>query len=504
MRLVPVLASALCLPACADNALGVYNTPPSASITSPAGGEQLGSGELVEFVAVARDSQDPGDALQVSWVSDVDGPLDETPPDADGDVYFATSSLGPGEHAITLTVVDTNGESATDVVSISVGQGSSTEGAPTVILIGPADGETVVGTEGVTVVGTVTDDEQAWDSLETVISSSRDGNIWVGSPDSNGTVSVSELILSEGDHVLRLTAQDGDGLTSYDEVGISVLADGRPSAEITAPSPGLYFSTETVLFEGLVSDYETDTELLEVSWDSDLQGNLALSNPDSSGYSAVGATLLEGTHVVTLSVLDEDAKEGSDSVTLQVIHPDDYDADGDGWTPGEGDCDDADNTVSPGEVDVCDDTDNDCNGYVNDPFWDAYEQNDSSASYYDLGEVDDSLWSGEQVTLSGLTLHEDDDDDWFRWDADDDWYDNVSIQVTVTGLPASGSYVAELLMEDGGSWDVKDSDSGSGKFVLSYEGDIFDTGEDDWAIRVYANTWPKGSCSTTYSIKIES
>ena len=48
------------------------------------------------------------------------------------------------------------------------------------------------------------------------------------------------------------------------------------------------------------------------------------------------------------------------------------------------------------------------------------------------GEVDDGfLWAGDEITISGMTLHEAGDDDWFRWDADDEWYDNVSITVTV-------------------------------------------------------------------------
>jgi hypothetical protein len=41
----------------------------------------------------------------------------------------------------------------------------------------------------------------------------------------------------------------------------------------------------------------------------------------------------------------------------------DADCDGDGWTPAEGDCDDADRTVRPGRDEVCDDgVDNNCDG----------------------------------------------------------------------------------------------------------------------------------------------
>lgn len=41
------------------------------------------------------------------------------------------------------------------------------------------------------------------------------------------------------------------------------------------------------------------------------------------------------------------------------------DRDEDGWTVGEGDCDDENEDVNPGRVEVCfDDLDNDCNGFV--------------------------------------------------------------------------------------------------------------------------------------------
>ncbi len=44
------------------------------------------------------------------------------------------------------------------------------------------------------------------------------------------------------------------------------------------------------------------------------------------------------------------------------------DADGDGWSEVEGDCDDLDREVYPGATDVCDGKDNDCNDLIDDPY----------------------------------------------------------------------------------------------------------------------------------------
>ncbi|MBN2798728.1 MAG: VCBS repeat-containing protein [Deltaproteobacteria bacterium] len=47
---------------------------------------------------------------------------------------------------------------------------------------------------------------------------------------------------------------------------------------------------------------------------------------------------------------------------LDEGHSPDSDADGDGWSPREGDCDDGDSRVFPGAIEICDGQDNDCDG----------------------------------------------------------------------------------------------------------------------------------------------
>ena len=501
MRLQSVLPFLLLI-ACQDNSLGVYNTPPSAAILSPVGGEQYAPGDLIELRGVVKDSQDASTDLLLSWSSSMDGVLGEDPADANGDAYLAVSELSSGIQVITLTVIDSNGESASAAVDFSVDYGASSEGAPTVILIGPADGAELSAADEITVVGTATDDEQTWDSLEVTVSSSLDGNIWVGNPESNGTVSVAGLDLSVGTHTLRLTAEDEDGHTAYDESTFTVLEDGRPTANIVEPVKGTYFNTDTLNLEGVVSDTETDAEDLLVTWSSDVDGVLLSGAPDSSGYTAGGVHLSDGTHLLTLSVVDGEAKEGTDSVLVTVVDPLDWDDDGDGWTENQGDCDDDDATVSPGEAEICDDVDNNCDGYVNEDWWDAQEENDTAATAYDLGEISNEFWVSGTGSAT-FTLHSEDDVDYFAFQAFDlIIFDNVELDITVTGLPAAGNFVATLYENDGGSWSNAASTSGSAKLLLSHSGDLWSSEDDNWLLVISSSSWPANSCSSTYTVTI--
>ncbi|MFT5458140.1 MAG: hypothetical protein ACI9K2_004645, partial [Myxococcota bacterium] len=471
----------LALAACENEpSLVTTDAPPSVTILAPIDGELYTVDDLVELVGVARDDG-PASELNVSWAGP-DGLLGDAPPDDQGNVYLAIPAidLGIGPTVLTLQAIDGAGQSASLAVGVTITDAAGTTptetteppepGAPTVTLTGPLDGATFVRDDEVAVIGFVADAEQAPDTLLCSLSSSAEGVFWEGSASETGTIDLLR-VFDVGMHTVTLTALDNQGKVSTDSATIEVLNDGRPFAVVDAPASGdTVDAGEVVVFEGTVWDDEDDHEELTVRWESDLQGLLDESVPDSDGFVAFGGTLDAGTHVISLIVTDPDGQWASDAIVLSVDDRNGRDEDGDGYSPNDGDCDDADPALNPGAVDACNLLDEDCSGIVNDPHADSYEPNDERGASYDLGEIDHDLGFGDSLEVSGLSLHNPDDEDWYRFYADDEIFDNVEITLQIL-VPPNGTYVIELY-EVNGAWDdpsayqLEDSVSGNGYMEL--------------------------------------
>lgn len=325
----------LLLAGCPDNKVAVYNTPPTVSVVSPVTGALFDPGVLVEFVAAVEDGQDDPDALALTWESSLDGVLSTDPADGFGNVYLATSSLSSGDHVITLTAVDTDAESASTSVAITVAPGTNTEGSPTVVLLGPTEGQTFNASDEINLIAAVTDGEDAYETLSCELIDVPDGSLWTGSPGATGSLTVP-LTLTPGTHALTLNAIDSDGNTGSASVSFTVLEDGRPVVQIDDPADGetLDLGTE-LLLRGTVSDDETAVEALTLSWSSSVDGELSTAPADSSGTASAAATLSAGIHTLTLTATDGTGLTGSDSVVVTVEDPNARDDDGDGYTENE-------------------------------------------------------------------------------------------------------------------------------------------------------------------------
>ena len=104
----------------------------------------------------------------------------------------------------------------------------------------------------ITFEGVVSDGEDTAETLTVWWESSLDGDLDVeASPNSEGAVDGSGY-LSEGEHYLRLYAEDSDGKTGSDNLTLQVgPPNSAPSCAITAPESGSSGPEgEEVLFEG--------------------------------------------------------------------------------------------------------------------------------------------------------------------------------------------------------------------------------------------------------------
>lgn len=205
---LPALSVVAVAVACGGEPTEPENTPPTASIVSPADGDAFDEGSSVTFQGSATDTEDgtlTGSSLV--WTSDLDGQL------GTGETV-ETSSLSAGDHTISLTATDSDGAAGQASISIT------TSPAPSVTISSPSDRS--IFDEGTSVTfegaaddpedGTLTGDDLVWES-------DVDGQLGTGE-------SVTASALSPGPHIVTLTASDSDGVSVSTSIGILVEAPG--------------------------------------------------------------------------------------------------------------------------------------------------------------------------------------------------------------------------------------------------------------------------------------
>ena len=120
----------------------------------------------------------------------------------------------------------------------------------------------------------------------------------------------------------------------------------------------------------------------------------------------------------------------------------------------------------------------------------------------DTFSIDGLSTDATSVEVLDLSLHNADDEDWFRFDADDDLYDDIDLRVTYTG-PDDVEVKVQLYKL---GWDTTIpwiEVTGTGEMILEDEGSVWTADEDLWAIRVLPATDDAIGCDTTYSLLIQ-
>ncbi|MEC7985353.1 MAG: hypothetical protein VX278_09330, partial [Myxococcota bacterium] len=290
------------------------NAAPDVSILNPLFNGYYYSDYEILFEGLVSDLEDDSTSLSVDWTSSLDGVLHTQNASADGVVEYSTQ-LSQGTHTITLDVTDTRGRTNTDSVDIEVMGENQT---PSCEIVEPLADLMFPQGEEITFSGLVFDPDIPEELLTVVWTSSIDGELFSGSPDSDGTTAFSSGDLQSGTHSVSLSVEDEKGLSCTSSM--AMIVNANPIVEILSPLDGDVFNeNEAVLFEGLVSDSDEGAEELAIQWQSSVDGVFsitpALSNGDTN---AMAYGLFLGNHTITLSATDATGEMGSASIDIRI------------------------------------------------------------------------------------------------------------------------------------------------------------------------------------------
>ncbi|MGV3710542.1 MAG: S8 family serine peptidase [Gemmatimonas sp.] len=291
------------------------NKAPSAAISSPAASASFVKGASVTFAGTGSDPEDgnlSGSAL--AWSSNLDGAIGTG-------ASFATTNLSVGTHAITLTVRDNEGLTAsiTRSISITAPPAAPVNQKPVPTITAPSNnaqfelGQTITftGVANDAEDGVLTGEDIAWLRNPTA-------NVYVGSGNS---VTVSTSTLGVGTHVMWLYARDKNNQMSAVSINFTVVAgtpvNKAPSASITSPAAGTSVVRGTsVTFTGAGTDPEEGAlKGKSLVWTSSINGEIG------TGVSFSTNALSVGTHTITLTATDKQDLSGFVTRTLTVTAP---------------------------------------------------------------------------------------------------------------------------------------------------------------------------------------
>ena len=301
-----------------DGKLNVNVPPPTVAIQQPTDGSELQQGDTLQIRGLIQDPfyEDDLSQIQVSWAVGGMTVCEAAIVDMGGNTTCDYAFIDSGETTINLLAVSPSG----------TGEASNTVN---VIVNFPPDAEIITpnGTVNyysdslIVFDGIVSDAETITTNLLGEWTSSIDGTLDISrTPDQDGHVQGEEL-LSEGTHTIIFTAIESDTRQGTDTITIEVNGPNNlPDCSIITPLPGdTYGSAEIIEFSGEATDADIPASELIAKWSSNVDGLLSESPVNSDGLFTTGiASLSNGPHTVTLTVLDEVGGSCTDSVDLII------------------------------------------------------------------------------------------------------------------------------------------------------------------------------------------
>ncbi len=223
---------------------------------------------------------------------------------------LTASALVAGTYVFELTVTDDDGNTATDQAQVIV-QSEPANVAP--VANAGADKSITLPQNSVTVTGSGSDSDGGiatwrWTQISGPSTATLTGA-------ASATVQVSDLV--EGIYVLRLTVEDDDGATGFDEMRITVnpeIVNVPPVANAGADQL-LTLPVNSTNLAG--SGNDPDGSVVAYEW-TQLSGPSTATITNGSSPTATAGSLIQGAYVFSLKVTDNDGDSDTDEVTVTV------------------------------------------------------------------------------------------------------------------------------------------------------------------------------------------
>lgn len=185
------------------------NTPPAVTITSPMEGATFTIGQTITFTATATDPEDGNLTASIVWTSSLDGNIGSGG-------SFNLSTLTVGNHEILASVTDLNGQTGSDLVSITIESSTAENTLPVVTISAPGDGDLFNTTDTIAFRATAYDAEDgdltsrtSWSISDGSIIDIYEGPSW-------------DLNLPAGTYTAIATVTDNDGEPGFNMVQFTV------------------------------------------------------------------------------------------------------------------------------------------------------------------------------------------------------------------------------------------------------------------------------------------
>ena len=269
----------------------IDTTGPAVSITSPGAGGFLAS----PSVDVTWTASDAGTGLDHFDIRIDGGSTTTLTPTA---TDYAFTGLADGPHTVELTAYDGAGHSTVVTRSFTVDTV-----APSVTLTAPAAG--FVGTRDVVVTWTGSDAASGIDHVDVDL----DGTAVTVA---GGITTHTLTSVADGPHTILVTVYDGAGNSASASFVVTVDATD-PTVSISGPGAGAVVTSSSTTVQWSAGDTTSGVDHIELRIDG---GNPQTLSSSTTSQSLTG--LSDGSHTVTITVVDRAGNTATASVTFRV------------------------------------------------------------------------------------------------------------------------------------------------------------------------------------------